>query len=361
MLKEVVAKAAEEEQRRQRQKEQREQDGDQPGDESGDGDGGLSQDEIDGIFDGLDLDRKLYRAINQAKDDVEEMESTVKTFGLDAGEWELMEPNERLTIAQKLNTPAMRRLADMIGRMVRFALEARQIRINDVPHVVYSVERGNSIRNVLPREFALLGLGAGPTLDFYRRYASRDLAQYKKRGQEKANRGPLTVLIDKSGSMDGEPFEWTMGAAEAMRRIAAEQERDYHAIFFSSSGDMNHFDFPKGIGSAEQVLRFCSVAPSGGTEFSQPLDAALAHATEAFDAEDQTRGDVVMISDGESYLSDAWIAKFNEERDRIGVRVHSISIGADRSAVELLNKFSDDVISVQDLTPDSIGSVFAKL
>lgn len=368
VLRSVLAEVQKQEQRQQ----QRQQPGQDPGempslapadDQPGDGSGEI---DLDALLDGMDVNRKLHRALSQAQEKADEIETAIRTFGLDAGEWAQMDPERRLQIAEQLTSPKMRRLADMLGRMVRFSQGARQTKITDVPHTVFSVERGNNLRNVLPREFALLGQGGGAKLDFYRRYASRELAQYKKRGTEKAAKGPLIVLIDKSGSMHGESFEWAMGAAEAMRRIVAEDKRDYLAVFFAGKGDVRRFEFPQGKADAETTLAFYSVKPSGGTEFSIPLTEALAKASEAFDSQGRTSADIVLLSDGESHLTDQWIADFNTERSRVGVRCHAIHIGGASDsqahrARELLEKISDQVVLIHDLVPESAGSVFVKL
>jgi uncharacterized protein with von Willebrand factor type A (vWA) domain len=346
--------------------------GDQPGDGPPQGDGeGEGEGEPQGedwepTLEKVDIERLLHRALKKAKDEAEKLDAVTKAFGLEPGEWKSMDPDERLAMAERLKSSNMRRLADMIGRMTRYAFGVKQTKMTDVPHVVYDVERGNNIRNVLPREYALMGQGGGARLDFYRRFAQGDLAQYRKRGEERAGKGPLVVAIDKSYSMDGRPFDWAMGAAEAMRRLVAEEGRDYHAIFFGGVGDLHHFDFPKGKADFETILAFCSVAATGGTDFRGPLTEALDMASKAFDDEGKTKADVVLISDGYSALSNAWIERFNSERKRAGVRVHAVFVNgaldaSGGAARALLERISDQLVSVHDLTPESVELVFQEL
>lgn len=390
VLREVLTRAAEEESA-QPESQQQGQGGGQPGpgddqqSDQGDGSGsgsGDGQEEGDGqgddgsqgvdweaMLDDLDVDRLLHRALEKAREESEQLEAASKSFGLESGDWKAMDPTARLAMARRLNSPKMRKLAEMIGRMTRFALGVRQTRITEVPQIVYGIERGNTIRNVLPREFALLNQGDGAHLDFFRRYANRDLAQYAKRGVEKAAKGPLVVCIDKSGSMDGNPFDWAMGAAEAMRRLASDDDRDYSALFFGANRDRHRFEFPKGKATSEQILAFCAVVADGGTQFDGVLTEALGMASKSFDDEGRTKADIVFITDGEASLNDRWIQRFNDERKRVGVRVHSVYIGgawdagfgAGSRARTLLDRLSDQVINVNDLVPESVESVFTQL
>ena len=319
----------------------------------------------DDLLDKVDLERAMHRGLDAAGAEVEELDKLRKGIGLEDGEWKLMSPEKRLAMANYLRTPQMKMLADVIGRMKRFALGVKATRINDVPHEVYDVEFGNDLRLVVRSQFALLATPE-TTLEFYRRFAEGELLQYKLQGTEEVGKGPIVICIDKSGSMNGAKFAWAMGVAEALRRSAAEEGRDYHAIFFGADNDRHHFDFPKGQGPFEKVIAFLSVAADGGTQFAGVLTDALAKASTAFDGEARGKADIVFLTDGLANLTDEWITGYNAERARVGVRQYSVFItGAPdtngQSPASILDRISDVVIPVRDLQPESVREIFAKV
>ena len=306
------------------------------------------------------------KMLDAAHDEAAELDNLRKGIGLEDGEWKQMSPEERLAMADRLRTPEMKELSHVIGQMKRFALGVKATRVNDVPHEAYDVESGNDLRRVLRPQYALLG-HPDTKYEFYRRYIEKELLQYKMRGTEEVGQGPIVLAIDKSGSMSGAPFNWAMGVAEALRRFASEEDRDYYAMFFGNNGDRNRFDFPGGKGPFEKVLSFLSVVANGGTQFDGVLTEALEKASKHFDRTGKGKADIVFITDGMAHLDETWIANFNAERERVGVRVYSVYIGGaydmryDGGPAGLLGKISDAVIPVSELRPEAVKRIFEKV
>jgi uncharacterized protein with von Willebrand factor type A (vWA) domain len=322
--------------------------------------------QFDEALEGLDLDRLANKALEDAFDEVEEIETARKGIGLEDGEWYSMNPESRMAMADKLRTAEMKELAEVIGRMKRFALGVKATRINDVPHEAYDVEAGNDLRRVLRAQFAFLGTKE-TKYEFYRRYFEKELLQFKMRGTEDVGKGPIVIAIDKSGSMQGAPFRWAMGVAEALRRFAAEEDRDYYAMFFGANNDRERFDFPQGKGPFDKVLAFLGTQANGGTQFDGVLEEALQKASKSFDGEGKGKADIVFITDGMAHLDEKWIKDFNAERNRVGVRVYSVYIGGSYDyghtggPLGLLESISDATIPVTELKPEAVEAVFQKV
>lgn len=322
--------------------------------------------EYDKMLDDLDLDRIANKMLDSANEEAGELENLRKGIGLEDGEWQSMNPEERMAMADRLRTEEMKELAQVIGQMKRFALGVKQTRVNDVPHEAFDVETGNDLRRVLRPQLALLATRE-TSYEFYRRYVEKELLQYKMRGTEEVGKGPIVLGIDKSGSMGGAPFRWAMGVAEALRRFAAEEDRDYYAMFFGNNNDRERFDFPEGKGPFEKVLAFLGTQANGGTQFDGVLTEALEKASKSFDKDGKGKADIVFITDGMAHLDDAWIDNFNKERERVGVRVYSVYIGGaydmrrSGGPVGLLEKLSDAVIPVADLKPEAVKTIFEKV
>lgn len=319
--------------------------------------------QFDSMMDEIDIDRLANRALEQTFKDVSEVDNLRKGIGIEDGVWATMDPSERLAMVAQLQTEEMKALAEIIGRMRRFSLGVKATRVNDVPHEAYDVELGRDIPHVLKSEFALLS-NPVTSLEFYRKYTDGELLQYKLRGTEEVGKGPIVMCIDKSGSMNGQPFRWALAVAEALRRFAAEDDRDMYVMFFGSNNDRVRFEFPQGKCEFQKLMAFLGTVANGGTEFDGVLTEALQKAQTYFDGEGKGKADIVFITDGQSRLSDQWIADFNKERERVQVRVYSVFVGGaydmryGEGPLGLLEKISDATIPVKDLTPESVKTVF---
>jgi uncharacterized protein with von Willebrand factor type A (vWA) domain len=261
----------------------------------------------------------------------------------------------------------MKQIADMVGRMKRFAISKQAQKIIDAPHEIFTVEQGNDLRRVLRSEFGFLGTPE-TKIEFYRRYAAGELLQYKERGHEDVGKGPIICCIDNSGSMGGAPENWAKGVAEALRRICQDQDRDFHAIYFETNRHRERFDFPKGKGPFEKIMAFLGISAGGGTEFDGVLTEALNKAVTFFEGKpEHGKSDIVFITDGQAYLDQGWIDRFNEERKQHGVRVFSIYISAYDSsrgpAMKLLESFSDVAIPVKalEVNDDTTSQLFSTI
>lgn len=312
----------------------------------------IEESDWESMFDGVDFGRHVNSALGKAADSIQELDDLRKGVGIDDAEWKMMDPTERLKIAERLNTPRMKQIADLVGRMKRFALSKQATKVIDAPHEIYDVEMGNDIRRVLRSEFAFLGHPSTRVL-FYKKYLDHELLQYKERGHEDVGKGPMIVCIDNSGSMGGAPENWAKGVAEAMRRVCADQRRDFYAMYFETNRHRERFDFPMGQGPFEKVLSFLAVSAGGGTEFDGVLTEALQRCETMFESEGKGKADIVFITDGEAYLDQAWIDKFVKRRDEIGARIFGIYISAydssRGSATRLLEKFCQVVVPVKAL------------
>lgn len=326
-------------------------------DEEHEGEGGMDVD---------DLVRAINQALRDASEDAEELDSLRAGIGLENGTWRQMSPEERLKMAERLRTPAMRELADMVGRMKRFAMGQQAQKVSNVEHEPVDVETGNSLRHLLGSEYALLD-DEDLEWEFYRRFVDGEMLQYKLQGTEKAGKGPIIACIDKSYSMSGRPFTWALGVAEGLRRICQEQERDFYALFFGTNDDRHRFSFPSGAADFKKVLEFLSCQANGGTEFDGVLEEALARVTDQY-GDGLEKADIVFITDGQARLSEDWLRDFNQEKERVGCRVFGVYIGgardmygAGRGPTQVLEQFSDHVIPVAELRTDAVGDIFSQV
>lgn len=303
----------------------------------------------------------LAKALEEAKEDIEDLKDMETSIGAEAGEWlNDASPADRIAMVERLKK--MRDLLELVGRMKRFATAERSTRVTPAEHEMFDVELGDKLRRILPHQFALLGNDATKP-EFYRKFSEQELLQWKMRGTENAGKGPVVILVDKSGSMWNGRMEWALAVTEAMRRIAKDEGRDVYVQFFDY-GLSRPFHFPKGKGDLPTILEMLSVRADGGTAFEQPLDKAMEIISSA---PEFSQADIVMITDGGANPHNSWVEDFNTNRQQAGVRVFGLFIGTEYEAQHYaspesaLGRVSDHVIPVTELTLDAAKEAFKEL
>jgi uncharacterized protein with von Willebrand factor type A (vWA) domain len=244
----------------------------------------------------------------------------------------------------------LRELAEKVGRFVRLAMAEQAQKIVHGIDEVHDVELGNDIHNVLPSE--LLNL-ADDDLDilFLKKFADKELLQYKLRGKEKVARGAIICMIDSSGSMMGARDTWARAVAIALLHIAYRQGRDFYGIIFSGPHDgLLEFSFPKGIAGPKEVLDFAESSMYGGTDFELPINRGVKVLETQFNGEGSQKGDLVMITDGECYVSEEWLDRFKNAKDFLAFRLYSCLIGANSTTLATI---SDDIYHITDFARGS--------
>ena len=301
--------------------------------------------------DGLDesvLRDALREAVAAAHGQLDEVEAELAGFcGWGQGE---MRPggavDEKVRLAALLKkNEKLRRLGVMAGRMRRIAMLKRRTRSKHARDEVSDIERGNDLARVLPSELVKL-TDPALALDFARGFVEGTLAQYRLHGRERQGRGPVVICIDSSGSMEGEREIWSKAVALALLQLAVADKRRCWIVQFDD-GVRRVDDFVPGKVDGRVIMEAMGPFFGGGTDFEKPLTKAM----EAInDGVGLKNADVVLVTDGEAEVSDAFRASWAEARRKHEVTVFAVAIGGDVPAV--LNQVADHVVGVNDLADD---------
>ena len=294
-----------------------------------------------------------------------QLESVGRGLGASASEQSGV---DKLDLGDKLlSNQKLQRLAALVGAFRPAARAFRREKFEKRPAEVHAVERGNALSRLLPSEAVALRHGA-LRRDFLRRYVEADLLQYAIEAQAPAQKGPLVVAVDGSGSMAGDRELWAKAVALTLLEIARRTRRYFRAVVFSHRPeDLRAFDLlaaPRaGLRAppppVADLIAFADYFPQGGTDFQAPLDAAV----ELIEQHPKLRrADIVLITDGQAHVADAWRATFDEARARLGFQLYGVAVdpGKERDAPvsEVLTSLCDRVTRISELTAKGARDIF---
>ena len=292
------------------------------------------------------------RAAEAAKKEVEETNAAAAAWGIEPGQLQRMPFDKKKALLDRLRkSPDLKRLADIVGRFRNLAIAKQRARMNHARDELVGVTIGGDLPRALSVELSGLNHPLR-RLDTMRRWHERQLLQFELKAQEKLARGPLVVLCDSSGSTKGQRSDWIRAVALGLLEIAVRQKRPYAAIFFASANTPLHTVRMKAREKdPEKVLDIATAFLNGGTDFAQPLAAAV----EILQEQEFRKGDVVMLTDGECQLPDQARTALLEAKERLGFKVWTVLVGGNDTDVK---QWSDRVWPVQQLTAELAGQLF---
>ncbi len=328
------------------------------------------------------LERRVTQATARAADALEEEEEAARAFTEKMGVSGSGSAAERLELAEKLRgNDKLRKLANLAGAFRRDALAARKKRVRRASSEVHKVGRGAELSRLLPAELSAF-VDPRRKLDFLRRMAERDLAEYELVGADRGGRGPMVICVDASGSMNGPRELWAKAVSLALLEVARRQNRCVEAIVFAGrEARLERFSLLDGkknrggrrVPQLPSLLDFATCFPGGGTDFEKPISAAV----EVLESAKMKGGDIVFVTDGEAPIREGfaedikWLQK-KHDFTIYGVLIDDPSVAAKRPApgavrpeieraARELRKITDRITTVHRLTSGAVKDLFERI
>ncbi len=203
-------------------------------------------------------------------------------------------------------------------------------------------EKGIDLERLVPSELAL------PDELFDIKFAEGELLLYQK--EVKEAQGPLYLLLDKSGSMDGEKIIWAKAVALALYSRARRENRDFYLRFF----DNIPYPLVKVMRNAKtrDVLKMIEyigkVRGGGGTDISRAIIAACEDIKEG-----HVKGvsEVIVLTDGEDKIAETTVRRSLRESNSTLISVMIRGENAD------LKRVSDVYLAVYKLDQQDLLKV----
>jgi uncharacterized protein with von Willebrand factor type A (vWA) domain len=221
---------------------------------------------------------------------------------------------------------SLQELAEMLGRVQEAETEYEEEFFADkaikhewkVEHAnkadLVGIRESDDIGSMLPSEAALLSNPALKTV-FYKKFIEKKLLTFdyqaktlsskeegfrnKRLKPKEAEKGPIIICVDTSGSMEGTPEKVAKTLSYALLKTAIRENRNCYLISFSDG--IETLELTDINGSIDKLLGFLSMSFDGGTDAAPALNEAM----RMLETEDYKQADIVMVSDFEMNVFDA--------------------------------------------------------
>lgn len=158
----------------------------------------------------------------------------------------------------------------------------------------------------------------------------------------RAERGPMLLAVDTSGSMSGAAEALAKALVLEAMRIAHAEARDCHVLAFGGDGEVLQHTLRLDIAGLESAVAFLGMGFHGGTDVCGPLAAAA----ERVQHERWRNADLLIASDGAFGATPPVVAQLNAAKQTQGLFVQGVLIG-DRETIGLL-EVADAVHWIRD-------------
>lgn len=299
--------------------------------------------------------RQAQRAAAQGAQDAQD---TMAGWGLTGSEFQTMPLGERMNLVMAMMTPRFKKMAELIGRMRGLARSAQTGSLHHARDEIHGITFGDDLSRVLPQELVGIKKHKMLRLLFQKKFLEKQLMQYQLRPVTREKRGPIICMIDKSGSMSGDPMDWAVAVGLALADIARRQKRAFAACFFDTEL-VRTYHAENGALNPKDLIEFSTVAAGGGTDY-QP---ALEWAVQVQNQHDFRGADLAMITDGYCMLPGPFVKQFLDVKAARGLRTFTILIGTqeDDEYSRALRVWSDQVWASLDLADEHAVSMFNQI
>ncbi len=161
-----------------------------------------------------------------------------------------------------------------------------------------------------------------------------------------AERGPIILCLDTSGSMHGGPETLAKAVALQALRTALTEKRGCLLIAFGGPDELIEQELAQGEAGLAALLDLMGLAFDGGTDVQGAIERAISRVHE----QRWTSADLLIVSDGEFGCTPAMLAALDHARSRLGLRVQGVLVG-DRQTMGMM-EVADHIHWVRDWRRD---------
>ena len=205
--------------------------------------------------------------------------------------------HEVLKLARSLD---VRIILDIIGNIPKHSIRARRRVVRHPKGELTGYEIGGDIERIVPTEIA------APDPLFKLKLAENKLLLYEKVLPEKW--GPIYVVLDKSGSMEGEKILWAKAVSLALYIRALKECRPFYLRFFDSLPYplIKVTKRPRSSEALKLIEYLAKVKGGGGTDITR---AILTACNDVLRETSRSISDIILITDGEDRIAEVSVKR----------------------------------------------------
>ena len=286
----------------------------------------------------------LRKAISEANTILDYTREVGQAFGSN-------NPKASLELARQVKSS--QKLKDIIKLAGRLKLTSRVKRATKSQYArseLVGIETTGKLENLLPSELACF-TSELRTLDLIRRLQEKTALGYKLAGKESLKSGPIVVLLDMSGSMQGPKEVWAKAISLAIIDICQRDKRSFALCLFTDhlglwflAEDISKLNY-------SSILTLLAANADGGTEFRPPISWALEVIKSAKKFQNFKKADIVLVTDGEASEEGSVHAK--KSMLELGITAYGIRIGSGDSESGALKAWTHEQAYIDDVNQDT--------
>jgi uncharacterized protein with von Willebrand factor type A (vWA) domain len=300
--------------------------------------------------------RAVGRAVAEARREVDELRDASAALGLGPGQPGSNDPRAIAEIYRRVRAdPALRKISELAGRFRRVAASKQRQKVTHGLDDVVGVESGGDVGRLLPSELARLAVPE-LELDTLRRIVERQAQCREHHATEPAGKGPILVVCDESGSMEGPKVHTAKALALALAWVARQQRRWAGLIAYSGGSGERLLALPPGRWDESALCGWLGAFIGGGSDLDVPINELPRMYREIGAPAGVT--DLVMVTDARCRITTDLRERFLDWRRSARVRAVALVVG---SAPGDLEGVCDEVHRVNALDPagEAVGRVLS--
>lgn len=300
--------------------------------------------------------RAVGKAVAEARKEVDELKDAAAALGLGPGQPGSNDPRAIAEIYKRVrNDPTLRRICELAGRFRRVAASKQRRKVSHGLDDVVGVEPGGDVGRLLPSELAKLAVPE-LELDTLRRIVERHALCREHHAVEPVGKGPILIVTDESGSMEGAKAHTAKALALALAWVARRQHRWAGLIAYSGGSGERLLALPPGRWDEAALCEWLSAFIGGGSDLDVPVAELPRMYTQIGAPPGVT--DLVIVTDARCRIGADLRDRFLAWKQLVRARVVALVVGASPGD---LAGICDEAHLVHSLDPggDAVGRVLS--
>ena len=254
----------------------------------------------------------------------------------------------------------LKKIAKIAGRFELLNERLKKDKHKRGSDVLVDVTMGNKINHLIGSERMRL---AHPILkkEMFGRLCDSRALIWQHEDIVTMGKGPIIIVEDNSGSMNGPPIEWAKAISYTLFREASKRGRKIFYAMFSSDGWCPKDEFGKGDDLA--FLSFAQQTSGQGTNYGLAFGAIQG----ALKQDAWKKADVIFITDASvNYAADhPYVLDLKKALEAADAKCLGISINCENSAIDQLKNFCHSAWGInfnkQSASEDVITNLFSEI